>query len=163
MSYVVSGNGVYVAHCPAGGSWDTDRTQVDASGYRARVMKHSDGALPLCLSQTHGRDLRLWTFFVTTSTDRANWSEPLRLTTNLKLARSVRGRDAGRRLHGLLRQNTRARPTICIAGKSDDAVAWDPEERITSDAVNNTQPHFIMNGDDICLVWAHAVDYPRRS
>jgi hypothetical protein len=44
--------------------------------------------------------------------------------------------------------------------RSYNTIDWEPEEQITSDPTNNTQPHFFIESDDIYLIWAHAVNFP---
>ncbi len=158
MSYVVSGSGVFLAHHPVGGTWDTDRTQVDASGFRARVMKHSNGRYLYAYHKRTGGSYD-YDVFVTTSTDRVNWSTPLRITTNLNSHDPFAG-EATDGAYLLYYAKYQAPAYNLHRRKSYDALTWEPEESITMDAVNNTQPHFVMVGDQINLVWAHAVDDP---
>jgi len=154
MSYVVMGSGTYIAHKPEDGEWDTDQVLVGTSGYRPRVMKHTDGTY----LYAYHRNLNGYNVFIRTSTDRVNWSDPVQLTTN------------GNSHDPFPNQMTDGAYMVYYAKaegvynlwrkRSYDTVNWEPEEQITSDNTNNTQPHFFVEDGQIYLVWAHAVSYP---
>ncbi len=158
MSYIVSGDGVYVAHCPAGGSWDTDRRQVNGSGYRARIMKHTDGTY-LCSYHRGTGGQYDYDVFVKQSLNLTAWTGEVRLTTNL----NSHDPFAGEMIDGayLVYYAKHTYPAYNLwRCRSEDGVNWEPEEQITWDGTNNTQPHFFTEGHGIYLVWAHAVSFP---
>lgn len=155
MSYRGPG-GSYIAHCPPGGTWDTLRTMVGPSGYRPRVMKHSDGTY---LFAYHRNTTTGYEVFVRTSLDRLDWTPELRLTFD------------GNSHDPFVTQTTDGAYMIYYATYSPpaynlhrrvsyDEVNWEDDVQITFDATNNTQPHLFMEGDEIFLVWAHAVSFP---
>ncbi|MBD3233457.1 MAG: T9SS type A sorting domain-containing protein [candidate division Zixibacteria bacterium] len=158
MSYVVSSFGVYIAHRPAGGSWDTDKTQVSSSGYRPRVMKHTNGTY---LYAYHRRTGGMYEYdvFTRTSTDRINWSPEVQITTNRNSHDPFPNQmpDGAYMVYYAKYQS----PAYNLHRRlSYDGIYWEPEEQVTSDAVNNTQPHFFTEENALYLVWAHAVSYP---
>jgi len=159
MCYVVSGLGAYVARKPAGGSWDTDRRLVATGGQRARIMKHGDGTYVAVYHKRSGPSQYDYDVFLRTSMDLDSWSPELRMTTNLNSHDPFVGEmcDGSYRLY-----YAKYSPPAynLFLRRSWNAVDWDPEEQVTSDAVNNTQPHFLAEPGLFHLVWAHAVSYP---
>ena len=158
MSYVVSGSGVYIAHCPVGGAWDTARTQISSSGFRARVMKHADGTYLIAYHKRTGSSTE-YDVFSTMSTDRINWTTPVQLTTN----HNSHDPSAYQMPDGtyMVYYAKYSSPAYNLCRRnSADGINWDPEEAITADNVNNTQPHFFTEPGSLYLVWAHAIDYP---
>ena len=158
MSYVVSGSGVYIAHKPDKGVWDTDRTRISSSGFRARVMKHSNGTYLYAYHKRTGGTYD-YDVFVTTSTDRINWSTHIQLTTNMNSHDPFAGEMQTGAYRVYYAKYTGTAYNLYYR-ESTDAVSWDPERAVTTDAVNNTQPHFFDAPDGHYLVWAYAVDYP---
>lgn len=155
MSYRGPG-GSYIAHCPFGGTWDTLRTMVGPSGYRPRVMKHSNGTY---LYAYHRNTTSGYEVFVRTSLDRVDWTPELRITFegNSHDPFPTQTTDGGYMLY----YATYSPPAYNLYRRvSYDGVNWEEEEQITFDATNNTQPHFFVEGDEIFLVWAHAVVFP---
>lgn len=158
MSYVAMGHGGCIAHCPYGGDWDTDRTLVGAGGYRARVMRHTDGTYLYAYHKRTGGQYD-YDVFAQTSTDRINWSTPIQLTTNQNSHDPFPGQmPDGSYMIYYAKYQAPAYNLCCR--RSFDAVNWEDEQQITYDPTNNTQPHFFIENEDIYLVWAHAVSYP---
>ncbi|MEZ5360564.1 MAG: dockerin type I domain-containing protein [Candidatus Zixiibacteriota bacterium] len=158
MSYVVSGSGVYIAHKPAGGSWDTDKTNVSTSGYRARVMKHSNGTYLYAYHMRTGTTSQ-YDVFITTSTDRGHWTAPVQLTTN-KNSHDPFGGEMADGSFMVYYAKYESGSYKLYRRNSFDAVTWEPEEVVVSNPTNDTQPHFFCESDRLYLVWAHAVLYP---
>jgi len=155
MSYRGPG-GAYIAHKPYGGSWDTLRTIVGPSGYRPRVMKHSDATY---LYAYHRNTTTGYEVFIRTSTDRVNWTNELRLTFNGNSHDPFPSETAEGDY--LIYYATYLSPAYNLYRRvSYDAVNWESEEQVTYDTTNNTQPHFFVEQDVIFLVWAHAVLFP---
>ncbi len=155
MSYRGPG-GAYIAHKPHDGSWDTLRTLVGASGYRPRVMKHSDGTY---LYAYHRNTITGYEVFIRTSLDRVNWTAELRMTFegNSHDPFTNETTDGSYMLY----YATHLPPAYNLYRRlSYDAINWEPEEQITFDLTNNTQPHFFAEAEGIYLVWAHAVLFP---
>lgn len=158
MSYVVQGMGGYIAHCPYGGDWDTLKTLVGPSGYRTRVMKHDDGTYLYAYHRRTGGSYD-YDVFIRTSTDRINWSDSVRLTYNQN-SHDPFPNQAPDGAYLVYYAKYEPPAYNLHRRRSYDALSWEPEEQITSDATNNTQPHFFCEGDQIYLVWAHCVSYP---
>jgi hypothetical protein len=155
MSYRGPG-GAYIAHKPYGGIWDTNRTLVGPSGYRPRIMKHSNGTY---LYAYHRSTTSGYEVFVRTSLDRVSWTDELRLTFdgNSHDPFPIETTDGAY----LIYYATHMPPAYNLyRRRSYDAVNWEPEEQVTYDAANNTQPHFFVESNDIFLVWAHAILFP---
>jgi len=158
MSYVVSGNGVYIAHKPEGGSWDTDRTQVSSSGYRARVMKHTNGTYLYAYHKRTGGQYD-YDVFTTTSMDRINWTTHVQITTNMNSHDPFPNQMPDGSYMVYYAKYQAPAYNLCRR-RSVDGITWESEEQITTDNVNNTQPHFFTEVDGLYLVWAHAIYYP---
>ncbi|MBL7032705.1 MAG: exo-alpha-sialidase [Candidatus Delongbacteria bacterium] len=158
MSYIVSGDGVYVAHCPPAGSWDTDRVQINNSGFRARIVKHSNGTY-LCAYHRRTGGPYDYDIFVRQSDDLENWSGEIRLTSNLNSHDPFTGVMPDGAYLVYYAKYTSPAYNLWYR-RSYDGVNWETEEQITADATNNTQPHFLVDAGSIYLVWAHAVSYP---
>ncbi len=158
MSYVVSGAGVYIAHKLSAGLWDTYKLQISTSGYRARVMKHSNGKYLYAYHKRTGTTYE-YDVFVTTSTDRVNWTAPLRLTSNMNSHDPCPGQMSDGAFIVYYAKYEGSAYNL-HRRRSYNAADWFPEEKITFDPTNNTQPHFLVEGDGVYLVWAHAVNYP---
>lgn len=159
MSYVIMNNGVYVAHCPQGGLWDTLRTRVWPSGYRARIMKHSVGTY-LCAYHTRTGGQYDYDVFVQTSEDLLSWSDPVQITFNFNSHDPYvcQMPDGAYMVYYAKWQGSAY--NLCRR-KSYDAITWDDEEQITFDATHNsTQPHLFVESDQIYMVWAYAVNFP---
>lgn len=158
MSYVVMSNGVYVSHCPYGGQWDTLRTLVAASSYRPRIMKHTDGTYLYAYHTRTGGNYE-YDVFVKSSTDLLNWSDPVCITDNRNSHDPFvcRMPDDAYMIYYAKYQG--AAYNLCRR-KSFDHENWEPEEVVTFDNTNSTQPHLFIEGSELYLVWAHAVDYP---
>jgi hypothetical protein len=159
MSYVVSGMGGYIAHCPYGGQWDTLKTLVGQSGFRPRVMKHDNGTYLFAYHRKSGPGQYDYDVFVRTSTDRISWSDSIRLTNNLN-SHDPFPNQAPDGAYLVYYAKYQAPAYNLHRRRSYDAVNWEGEEQITSDPTNNTQPHFFSEGSEIYLVWAHCVSYP---
>ncbi len=159
MSYVVSGLGVFISHKPYGGQWDTLRTMVYSSGFRARVMKHSNGTYLYTYHRRSDSGQYDYDVFVRTSTDRVNWDEEIRLTDN-KNSHDPFPNEAPDGAYIIYYAKYETPSYNLYRRISYDAVNWGNEEQITFDNVNNTQPHFFIRSNNIYLVWAHAVNYP---
>ncbi|MBD3168445.1 MAG: T9SS type A sorting domain-containing protein [candidate division Zixibacteria bacterium] len=158
MSYVVSGSGVYIAHKPAGGQWDTDRTRVSSSGFRARVMRHNNGTYLYAYHKRTGGQYD-YDVFTTTSVDRINWTTHGRLTTNLNSHDPFPCQMPDGSYMVYYAKYESPAYNLCRR-KSFDGINWESEEQITNDNTNNTQPHFFTDYTNLYLVWAHAVSYP---
>ena len=155
MSYRGPG-GAYIAHRPYGGVWDTTRTLVGPSGYRPRVMKHSDGTYLFAYHRNTGSGYEV---FVRTSIDRINWMAECRLTDDGNSHDPFPNITTDGAY--LIYYATYLPPAYNLYRRlSYDAVNWGPEEQVTFDATNNTQPHFFAESNEIFLVWAHAVLFP---
>ena len=154
MSYVVMSNGVYVAHCPAGGQWDTLKTQVaGTSSYRPRLMKHSDGTY-LYAYHTRTGGQSDYDVFVRNSTDRLNWSEPVRITTNLNSHDPfVCEMFDGAYMISYAKAESGIYSLRCRF--SYDGEDWGDEVEITDDHVNSTQPHVLPEDHDLYLTYAY--------
>jgi len=155
MSYRGPG-GAYIAHKPYGGTWDTNMTLVGPSGYRPRVMKHSDGTY---LYSYHRNTTTGYEVFVRTSTDRVNWTAENRLTFNGNSHDPFPSETTDGAY--MIYYATHSPPAYNLYRRvSYDAIDWEPEEQITSDITNNTQPHFFCEANELYLVWAHAILFP---
>ncbi|UCD04976.1 MAG: T9SS type A sorting domain-containing protein [candidate division WOR-3 bacterium] len=155
MSYRGPG-GAYIAHKPYGGSWDTSITLVGPTGYRPRVMKHSDGTY---LYSYHRNTTTGYEVFVRTSTDRVNWTAEDRLTFNGNSHDPFPNETTDSAY--MIYYATHLPPAYNLYRRvSYDAIDWEPEEQITSDLTNNTQPHFFCEANEIYIVWAHAILFP---
>ena len=149
-------DGAYIAHKPHGGNWDTLRTMVNISGYRPRVMKHTNGTY---LCAYHRNTYPGYEVFVRTSLDRINWTPEVRLT----FAGNSHDPFPCQTLYEyyLIFYATYIPPAYNIYRCcSYDAINWSLEEQFTFDTTNNNQPHCIVEGNDIYIVWAHAVSFP---
>ena len=148
--------GAYIAHKPYGGNWDTLRTLVGASGFRPRIMKHSDGNY---LLSYHRNTANGYEVFVRTSLDRINWTPELQLTFQGN-SHDPFPNETGDGAY-LLYYATHLPPAYNLnCRKSYDAINWESEVQITFDQTNNTQPHFFVETNEIYLIWAHAVLFP---
>jgi hypothetical protein len=156
MSYYLlyTGN-AYVAHTDDLDSWDTLRTFV-RPGQRPRIMKHSNGTY-LFSSQENVGGSYDWDIFVTTSIDRLEWTEPVRLTDNNNSHDSFGGELPDGSYLVYYAKVFGSQYELCRRS-SWDAEVWAEEERITFNSTYDTQPHFIVHSSgDLCLVWAHQV------
>ncbi len=155
MSYRGPG-GAYIAHKPYGGSWDKQKTLVGPSGFRPRIMKHSNGTYAYAY---HRNTPEGYEVFVRTSPDRVNWTSELRITYDGNshdpfLSEATDGAY-------MLYYATHVPPAYNLRRRiSYSAVNWEEEMQVTFDATNNTQPHFFVEANEIFLVWAHAVLFP---
>lgn len=151
-------NGAFVSHCPYRGVWDTLKTMAAQSGFRPRIMKHSNGTYLIAYHRKSGTGSTNYDVFVRTSIDRVTWSDSIRLTTNLNSHDPFCG--LGPDGAYVVYYGKYVNPAYNLKRrKSFDAVNWLVEETITSDAVYNLQPHFFFENNNIYLVWAHAIDY----
>ena len=151
-------DGGYIAHCPAGGTWDTMKTCVAPLAYRPRIMKHSNGTYLYAYHRRTGGPYD-YDVFVRTSTDRLNWSDSVRLTFNLNSHDPFPNETSD---SAYLVYYAKAEYSVynLYRRRSFDAINWEPEEQITVASNNNTQPHFFCESNDIYLAWAYAVNYP---
>ncbi len=157
MSYRGSGGG-YIAHCPRDGTWDTLRTLVAPSGYRPRIMKHTDGTYLYAYHRRTGNQYE-YDVFTRTSLNRIQWSDSVRLTYNLNSHDPFPNQTPdGAYLVYYAKYESPAYDLYCR--RSYNAIDWEDEEQITFDLVNNTQPHFFCESDEVYLAWAHAVNFP---
>jgi hypothetical protein len=159
MSYVVQGMGGYIAHCPHGGNWDTLKTLVGTSGYRTRVMKHTNGTYLYAYHRKSGPGQYDYDVFIRTSPDRVHWADSVRLTSNLN-SHDPFPNEAPDGAYLVYYAKYQSPAYNLHRRRSYDAISWEPEEQITSDPTNNTQPHFFCESGQIFLVWAHCVSYP---
>jgi hypothetical protein len=159
MSYVVQGMGGYIAHCPYGGEWDTLKTLVGTSGYRARVMRHDNGTYLYAYHRKSGPGTYDYDVFIRTSPDRITWSDSVRLTFNLN-SHDPFPHQAPDGAYLVYYAKYQAPAYNLHRRRSYDGIYWEREEQITADVTNNTQPHFFCESDQLYLVWAHAVSYP---
>ncbi len=150
-------SGAYIANKPRGGDWDTLRTLVGSGGYRPRIMKHTNGTYLYTYHRNIGGGQ--YEVFVRTSNDRVNWSAETRLTFqgNSHDPFANQMPDGAYMVYYATYQAPAYNLWRC---RSYDAVNWEPQEQVTSDATNNTQPHFFTEGNDVFLLWAHCVSYP---
>jgi|GEM_PF-934164 len=149
-------DGAYIAHKPYGDDWDTLRTMVNISGYRPRIMKHTNGNY---LCAYHRNTYPGYEVFVRTSLDRINWTPEVRLT----FAGNSHDPFPCQTLYDsyLIYYATYIPPAYNIYRRySYDTINWSIEEQFTFDATNNTQPHCIVEDNYIYIVWAHAVSFP---
>lgn len=151
-------DGGYIAHHPYGGSWDTLKTRVAPSGYRPRVMKHSSGTYLYAYHRNTGGSYD-YDVFIRTSMDRVNWSDSIRLTFNSN-SHDPFPNETPDGAYRVFYAKYEAPAYNLHCRRSYDAITWEPEEQITADNSNNTQPHFFYESDEIYLAWAHAVVYP---
>lgn len=158
MSYVAMSSGVYVAHCPAGGTWDTARTQVSSSGYRPRIIRRSNGHYLYAYHMRVGTSTQ-YDVFVRSSSDLLNWSAPVRVTSNLNSHDPFPCELNDRTILLTYAKHTGSAYNL-YRRTSPDGISWSEELAITSDATNNTQPHLLLDGTRLLLVYAHAVSYP---
>jgi hypothetical protein len=77
MSYISMSNGAYVAHCPASGSWDTNKNQIVGGGYRVRICKHTDGTY---MAAYHRNISGNYDIHIKTSIDLISWSNEIDIT-----------------------------------------------------------------------------------
>ena len=158
MSYCVSGQGAYVSHCPYLGNWDTLKTRAAASGFRPRIMKHSNGKYLIAYHRKSGSGSTNYDVFVRTSIDRITWSDSVRLTTNLNSHDpfAYQTPDGSYLVYYAKYQS----PAYNIfRRRSFDAINWSPEEQITNDLTYNTQPHLFIENNFIYLDYTHAIVY----
>lgn len=158
MSYCVSGQGAYVAHCPDQGIWDTLRTRAAAAGFRPRITKHTNGRYMIAYHRKSGSGSTNYDVFVRTSTDRVNWSDSIRLTTNLNSHDPfvTQAPDGSYLVYYAKYQS----PAYNLYRRhSIDGINWSVEERITNDLTYNTQPHLFVENNNIYLAWTHAIVY----
>lgn len=150
-------SGAYIVHRPYGGDWDTLKTMVGSSGYRPRVMKHTNSTYLYAYHRNIGGGN--YEVFIRTSTDRINWTSEVQLTFNNNSHDPFPNETPDGAY--LVYYATYLPPAYNLyRRKSFNAIDWKPEEQITQDPTNNTQPHFFIESDEIYLVWAHAVSYP---
>jgi hypothetical protein len=151
-------DGGYIAHYPAGGAWDTLRTCVAPFAYRPRVMKHSNGTYLYAYHRRTGSAYQ-YDVFVRTSTDRANWSDSVRLTFNDNSHDPFPNETPD---SAYLVYYAKAEYTAynLYRRRSFDGTNWEAEEQITAVSSNTTQPHFFCESDNLYLAWAYAVNYP---
>lgn len=155
MSYRGPG-GAYITHRPHNGVWDTLRTMVGPSGYRPRVMKHTDGTY---LYAYHRNTTAGYEIFVRTSLDRVTWTPELRMTFEGNSHDPFPNETTDGAY--MLYYATHSPPAYNLYRRiSYDAVNWGEEVQITFDATNNTQPHFFVEDNDVYLIWAHAILFP---
>ncbi|MGB7054864.1 MAG: T9SS type A sorting domain-containing protein [bacterium] len=148
--------GAYVAHKPYDDKWDTLRTLVGSSGFRPRIMKHSDGTY---LYSYHRNTPSGYEVFVRTSNDRVDWAPELRLTFHGNSHDPFPNETTDGAY--LVYYATHIPPAYNLYRcRSYDAVNWEAEEQLTFDPTNNTQPHFFVEANQIFLVWAHAILFP---
>ncbi len=158
MSYVVAGSGVYVAHKPLSGAWDQDKVQLATSAYRPRIAKHSDGTY-ICVYHKRTGTSSQYDVFARKSTGLTNWSEPERLTYNQN-SHDPFVTELPDGSYAVYYAKYVAPAYNLCRRMSYDGESWESEEQITSDDVNNTQPHLLCEPEMAYLVWAHAVSYP---
>ncbi len=158
MSYIVAGNGAYITHKLADGEWDTNQTLVASGGFRARVMKHTNGNYLFAYHKNTGGQYD-YDVFVKSSTDLIDWSEPVQITFNQNSHDPFPNQMSDNSYLIYYAKYEGSCYNLCRR-KSFDAINWEEEEQITFDFTNNTQPHFFVEDDQIYLVWAHAVNYP---
>lgn len=158
MSYVAMGSGVYVAHRPAGGAWDTHRTQVSSSGYRPRILRSSNGRYLYAYHMRVGTTTQ-YDVLVRGSDDLVNWSDPVRVTFNLNSHDPFPCELSDHTLLLTYAKHTGSAYNI-YRRTSPDGVSWSTESALTDDPTNNTQPHLLPDGQHLFLVYAHAVSYP---
>ncbi len=158
MAYVVSGSGVFIAHANSDGIWDKLKTNLATSAYRPRIIKHSSGQYAYVYHQRTGTSSQ-YDVFMTTSVDRLAWSTPVRLTTNQNSHDPfVTELQDGSYAVYYAKYTS---PAYNINRRtSQDAVTWSPEEAITSDPTNNTQPHLLIEPSATFMTYAHAIEYP---
>ncbi len=154
MSYRGPG-GAYIAHMPYGGSWDTLRTLVGPSGFRPRVMKHTNGTYLYAYHRNMGGGS--YEVLIRTSVDRINWTSELQLTFNNNSHDPFPNETSDSAY--VVYYATYLPPAYNLyRRRSYDAINWEDEDQITSDLTNNTQPHFFTDSNEIYLVWSHAVN-----
>lgn len=158
MSYVAMSSGVYVAHRPAGGEWDTARTQVSSSGFRPRVLRRSNGQYLYAYHMRVGTSTQ-YDIFVRASEDLVTWSAPVRVTSNLNSHDPFPCELSDHTLLLTYARHTGSAYNL-YRRTSPDGASWSEEVALTSDATNNTQPHLLLDGSRLFLVYAHAVSYP---
>jgi len=158
MSYVVSGSGVFLARAGADGVWDKLKRNMATSAYRPRVMKHSDGMYVYTYHQRTGTSSQ-YDVFVRTSLDAVVWSTATRLTINQN-SHDPFATELPDGTYAIYYAKYTAPAYNIWRRLSADAVTWQPEEQITGDAVNNTQPHLLIEPMKTFMTYAHAIDYP---
>jgi hypothetical protein len=154
MVYIGWGGGAYIANCPYEGSWDQNKTLVQSGAYRARICKNEDKYLIAYHRNIGGN----YDIHVKSSTDRENWSEEIDITTNGNSHDAYCNVTPDGKYLMYYAKHAPSSYNICNR-ISDDGLTWSDETAITSDAVNNTQPSFFMEGTCIYLTWTHAINY----
>ncbi|MBN2362505.1 exo-alpha-sialidase [candidate division WOR-3 bacterium] len=157
MTYIALGLGAYVTHRSPAGAWDTIKTQVAASAYRARICRDLSGIYLAAYHRKTGTDYQ-YDVFIRTSADRLNWSQEIQLTTNLNSHDpfcAVTPDEAftveyAKNVSGIYNIHSR---------RSYDGINWETEQQITMDATHNTQPSFFFENGFIYRTWTHAVNY----
>ncbi len=155
MSYISMSNGAYVAHCPANGTWDTDKNQIMAGGYRVRICKHSDGTY---MAAYHRNISGNYDIHVRTSTDLVNWTSELDITSNGNSHDAYCNVSPDGIYYLYYAKNTSGIYNICRKF-STDCINWSNEESVTSDHSSNTQPSLFFDNNLLHLMWTHAIDY----
>lgn len=157
MTYIASGYGAYITHRTHAGEWDTTKTQIAASAYRARICKNSSGIYLAAYHRQTGTTYQ-YDVFIRTSQDRLNWSQEVQLTTNLNshdpfCQTTPDGAfivDYAKNVSGIYNIHTR---------RSYDGLNWESEQQITYDGTHNTQPSFFVQNGYIYRIWTHAIHY----
>ncbi|PLX09932.1 MAG: hypothetical protein C0596_00140 [Marinilabiliales bacterium] len=155
MSYISMGNGAYVAHCPFLSEWDTDKNQIVAGGYRARICKHSDGTYMAAYHRNIGGN---YDIHVRTSSDLEYWSAELDITSNCNSHDAYCNVSPDGVYYLYYAKNTYGVYNLCRKS-SHDCISWSDEEQITTDMTSNTQPSLFFDNDLLHLMWTHAIDY----
>lgn len=154
MVYIGWGGGAYIAHCPAGGIWDTEKTLVQSGAYRARVCKNNMNYLIAYHRNIGGN----YDIHVKSSFNRKNWSQEIDITSNGNSHDAYINRTPDGKYILYYAKHDPSAYNICKR-ESNNGMDWSEEEFITQDAVNNTQPSFFVEESLIYLTWTHAIDY----
>jgi len=155
MSYISMGNGAYAAHCPANGTWDTNKNQIIFGGYRARICKHSDGTY---MAAYHRNISGNYDIHVRTSNDLINWTDEIDITSNGNSHDAYCSVSPDGIYYLYYAKNTAGVYNLCRK-YSADCINWSNEEPITSDLSSNTQPSLFFDNNLLHLMWTHAIDY----
>ena len=159
MTYVVSGQGVFVASSEQDDEWDNEQQFIDNSAYRPRIIQTGDSLFVLTYHKHNGPGQYDYDVFVKYSPDFQNWSEAIQVTTNNN-SHDPFIQEADNGTFYLYYAKYTGSCYKLRRRISEDLINWSEEEIVTQPISNDTQPHFFIEDDAIYLSWAHAVNYP---
>ncbi|MCD4818025.1 MAG: T9SS type A sorting domain-containing protein [Candidatus Cloacimonetes bacterium] len=161
MTYVVSGQGVFVARTDENGNWDTIQQFIDNSSYRPRIIQASSGNYILTYHKRNGAGQYDYDVFCRYSSDFINWSEPIQLTTNHN-SHDPFIQESGSGIYYVYYAKHTGGCYKLHRRTSENLIEWTEEEIITNPISNDTQPHLFFEDNNIYISWAHATNYPNN-